>query len=167
VLSAPAGDGSRVVKVRRGVPGDAEEVVRLRELMSETVFGVPVPEGPWHDESIAMLREWLADPEAWTAVFVVDAPDGPGLAASVIGVITQRLPSPTTVSGRCGYVYGVCTDGQYRRRGFSRAAMLALLDWFESHGVRRVELHASEYGEALYRELGFVDDPGVPLTRRQ
>ncbi|MEY9963829.1 GNAT superfamily N-acetyltransferase [Streptacidiphilus sp. MAP12-16] len=154
------------VKTRRGVPGDEAEIARLREVMVTTLFG-PYEDGPWTAETLLRLNRWLSDPDATTAAFVVDAPDGSGLAASVIGVITERLPSPHNPSGRAGYVYGVCTDPRWRRRGFSRAAMRALLDWFDDREVPRVDLHASEYGEALYRELGFTDCHGTALALRR
>jgi hypothetical protein len=41
----------------------------------------------------------------------------------------------------------------------------ALLDWYADQGIPRIELHASEFGEALYRELGFAETKGVALTR--
>jgi GNAT superfamily N-acetyltransferase len=154
------------VKVRRAVPGDEPEILRLRDLMAAALFR-PYEAGPWMDEARARLARWLADPDAPTAAFVVDAPDGQGLAATVIGTIDERLPSPRNPSGVVGYVYGVSTDPRWQRRGFSRAAMTALLDWYEQRGVARIELHASEYGEGLYRQLGFTEPHGVPLTLRR
>ena len=150
------------VAARRAVAGDEGEVARLRLEMSSTLFG-PTEEGPWTGESLGRLARWLADPDATTAAFVVDAPDGRGLAASVIGTYYERLPGPRNPSGLSGYVYGVATDSRWRRRGCSRAAMTALLDWFDQRGVPRIELHASEYGEGLYRQLGFTDPGGVAL----
>ena len=43
--------------------------------------------------------------------------------------------------------------------------MTALLDWYEELGITRIELHASEFGEGLYRELGFAEPGGVAMTR--
>jgi GNAT superfamily N-acetyltransferase len=154
------------VKARRAVPGDEDEIARLREMMAQQLFGADV-DGSWAVEARARLGRWLRDPDATTAAFVVDSPDGVGLAASAIGVITERLPGPNNLSGLSGYVYGVGTDPQWRRRGFSRAAMKALLEWFEQRDVPRVELYASEYGEGLYRELGFEDANGAALTRKR
>ncbi|QMU69537.1 GNAT family N-acetyltransferase [Streptacidiphilus sp. P02-A3a] len=155
--------GDDEVRVRRAGPGDEAEVVRLRELMSSTLFG-PGAEGPWTGEAMARLARWLADPDAATAVFVVDAPDGAGLAASVIGTYSERLPSARNPAGLSGYVYGVSTDPRWQRRGFSRAAMTALLDWFDRCGVVRIDLHASEFGEGLYRKLGFAETRGAALS---
>lgn len=158
---SPAGDDE--VKVRRAGPGDEAEVARLRELMTSALFG-PGGEGPWTAETLARLTRWLADPDATTAVFVVDAPDGVGLAACVIGTYNERLPSARNPSGTSGYVYGVSTDPRWQRRGYSRAAMTALLEWYDSRGVVRIDLHASEFGEGLYRKLGFAEARGAALT---
>ena len=156
------------VRVRRAKPGDEEEIQRLRHQMARDVFGAPSPalDEPNHVAAVKKVRAWLdAGDEATTACFVIDAPDGDWLAASAIGAIDDRLPSTRNPSGRSGYIYGVCTDERYRRRGYSRLVLQAMLDWYASQGIPRIELHASEYGEALYRELGFEDPIGVSLTR--
>lgn len=154
------------VKARRALPDDAAEVARLREVMGAELFGGDEP-GPWQDETVRRLRHWFGDPDAGTAAFVVDAPEGGFVAASAVGVIIVRLPNSNNPSGLTGYVYGVCTDPRSRRRGYSRTVMRALLAWFAERDVTRVELHASEFGEGLYRELGFVDCHGTALSLKQ
>ena len=148
--------------------GDEEEIQRLRHQMAFDVFGAEPPplDEPNHVAAVKKVRAWLeAGAEASTACFVIDALDGNGLAASAIGAIDERLPSGRNPSGRSGYIYGVCTEERYRRRGYSRLVLQALLDWYADQGVPRIELHASEFGEALYRELGFEETKGVALTR--
>ncbi len=87
-----------------------------------------------------------------------------GLAACVIGSYSDRLPSQRNPHGTAGYVYGVSTEPRWQRRGYSRAAMVALLEWFDQRGVVRIDLHASEFGEGLYRKLGFAEASGAALT---
>ena len=161
--------GTEEARVRRAVPGDEEEIQRLRHQMALDVFGTEPPplDDPIHVAAVKKVRAWLeAGAEATTACFVIDAPDDDeGLAASAIGAIDERLPSGRNPAGRSGYIYGVCTEKRYRRRGYSRLVLQALIDWYAEQGVPRIELHASEFGEALYRELGFADTGGVPLTR--
>lgn len=160
--------GTEEVRVRRAVPGDEEEIQRLRHQMAFDVFGAepPASDEPNHVAAVKKVRVWLeAGAEALTACFVIDALDGNGLAASAIGAIDERLPSGRNPAGRSGYIYGVCTDERYRRRGYSRLVLQALLDWYADQGIPRIELHASEFGEALYRELGFAETKGVALTR--
>ena len=154
--------------MRRAVPGDEEEIQRLRHKMAFDVFGAEPPplDEPNHVAAVKKVRTWLeAGDEAGTVCFVIDALDGNGLAASAIGAIDERLPSARNPAGRSGYIYGVCTEERYRRRGYSRLVLQALLDWYGDQGIPRIELHASEFGEALYRELGFDDPKGSALTR--
>ena len=152
--------------MRTATPADAEELTRLRIIMIEAVFG-PVEDGPWRTASDAKLRKRLGDPEGLMRAFVVEAPDGNGLAASAIGVIDDRLPAARNPSGVQGYVFSVATDPRWRRRGYARAVMNAVMDWFASQGIARVDLHASEEGEPLYRSMGFAEPRGLSMTMWQ
>ncbi len=171
-----------MIEVRRAVPDDAAELMRLRTVMLESLPGAgEMPDGPWRAEGEAVFRRQLADPADRLAAFVVDRPDafvvdppdagGPagvdrpgagGLAACVVGAIDERLPNPLDGPYR-GYVYNVATDPAYRRRGFSRACMNALLRWYDHRGLRVVFLHASPDGRPLYTSLGFtlLEDPAM------
>jgi ribosomal protein S18 acetylase RimI-like enzyme len=146
------------VQARRATAADAEELVRLRMVMFESVDGVAPEPGQWSQEAVRSLRERLPGQDARTAAFVVDRPGEPGrLSACAVGVIDARLGSPSNPTGLHGYVFNVATDDGYRRRGFSRACLTELLGWFRHHGVLSVQLHASDDGYELYRRLGFQD----------
>jgi ribosomal protein S18 acetylase RimI-like enzyme len=144
------------VVVRRASVEDAWELTRLRRIMVNTFREV-------HDESWEYackdtLELALSDQDGSIQAFVVDAGDAPGkLAAGAVGVIQQRLPSPDNHSGLVGYILSVSTDPDFRRRGFARAVVEATLGWMDGCGVVKTELVASEYGDALYRELGFAE----------
>ncbi|RIV38429.1 GNAT family N-acetyltransferase [Micromonospora radicis] len=141
---------------RRATVDDVSELLRLRAVMFAALDGVPPAPGAWQHTMLRTLRNLLPDPEAELAAYVVDAPGRPGtLAACVVGVIDLRLGGPADPTGRSGYVFNVVTDAAYRRRGYSRACLTALLDWFAARGVRTVDLKASGDGAALYQELGF------------
>jgi ribosomal protein S18 acetylase RimI-like enzyme len=129
--------------------------------------GLEPEPGLWQEAAVETLCQRLADPHGSLAAFVVDKPDGLGeLAACVVGVIECRLGDPDNPSGEVGYVFNVATDPGYRRRGYSRACMKALLGWYQQRRVAKVDLRASEDGEPLYRALGFVStsSPTMRLT---
>ncbi|MCM6776521.1 GNAT family N-acetyltransferase [Nocardia sp. CDC159] len=158
-----------MVVARQAVVADAAELVRLRAVMLEALDGPVDDTVDWRARSAEMLRKDLDDPHGPVAAFVVDRPDEPGtIAACAIGVIHQFLPSPNNPAGTSGYVYSVATEDAYRRRGYSRACMLALLDWFRRREISFVDLNASEFGEPLYAALGFVrhSDPYMRLRLR-
>jgi GNAT superfamily N-acetyltransferase len=56
-------------------------------------------------------------------------------------------------------------DPQYRRRGYARACLEALLAWFRDETEARViNLNATGEGIALYRSLGFTE-PRYPVLQ--
>ena len=153
---------------RQATPADAEELVRLRAVMLETMTR-PASSPDWNDDwrepARRTLAKHLAEAAPTMTAFVVDRPDGPGLAACVVGTIDHRLGGPANPTGRVGYVFSVATDPDMRRRGYSRACMMALLKWYRGQGISKIDLRASPDGEALYRSLGFArtKDPAMRL----
>ena len=146
-----------MIEVRRAVVADAAELVKLREVMVGEVFR-PEARKPWQDAAYQRLCEWLETPDF--GMFVVDKPDRPGeLAACALGQIEYRLPGLYTLTGKVGYVSNVATWPDYRRRGYSRACMLATVEWFRQQEVPLVDLFASPEGEPLYASLGFTRKP--------
>ncbi|MGC4805751.1 GNAT family N-acetyltransferase [Micromonospora sp. DT233] len=153
-----------MINVRRAVVADAAEVVRLRGAMLASMEGAEPAPGSWQDAARETLRVRLVEPQDALGVFVVDKPDRPGeLAAVAVGTIERRLGGPANPSGLTGYVFNVVTDPGYRRRGYSRACLEALLDWYRKRGVGKIDLRASAEGEPLYRALGFVPTNGPTL----
>ncbi|WP_405019041.1 GNAT family N-acetyltransferase [Kitasatospora sp. NBC_00070] len=155
-------------QVRPATPEDAAELVRLRGLMFEAMSGRPDP-GGWQPAAERVLRERLAGPDELRTMpaFVLDDPDRPGrLAACAVGTLEHRLPAPGHPDGLFGFVFNICTDPGRRRKGHARACTEALLAWFDARRVTRIDLHATEGGEALYRSLGFHEH-SVPLSRQR
>jgi GNAT superfamily N-acetyltransferase len=142
---------------------DVRELLRLRAVMMAAMDGEPPEPGSWQRLAEQTLAERMADGEL--AAFVVDGPDGT-LAACAVATIERRLGGPANPTGRIGYIFNVATDPGWRRRGYSRACMLSLLDWLREQGVVKVELRATQEGEPLYRSLGFstVDAPTLRMV---
>ncbi|WP_153534519.1 GNAT family N-acetyltransferase [Streptomyces sp. RB17] len=147
--------------VRRALPEDAMEVLRLRQVMIDSLWSAGGG-GPtdWHAESLPTLRERLAEPDGDFVAFVVDHPDRPrALAALAVGTLEYRIGKAGNPHGRVGHVFSVATDPDARRRGYARACMEELLAWFRERGAGHVLLNASAEAEPLYASLGFTRDP--------
>jgi ribosomal protein S18 acetylase RimI-like enzyme len=152
------------MSARPATPDDADELVRLRAVMLQS-FGDPLTwNDDWRSPALDSLRRRLTGPGSSMAAFVVDQPSG-GLAACAVGIIEERLGNPFNHDGLTGYVFNVSTDPEFRRRGYARACMESLLDWFRSRGVGTADLRASADGEQLYTDLGFrrTADPAMRL----
>jgi ribosomal protein S18 acetylase RimI-like enzyme len=152
--------------VRRAVAEDAGEVLRLRQVMIDSMAGAD-PSTDWHAESLPVLKERLADPGGDFAAFVVEHPERPGaLAALVCGTVDYRIGKAGNPYGITGFVFSVATDPGTRRRGYARECMDALLEWFRERGARRVQLTASTEARPLYDSLGFEPKPDPLLELR-
>ncbi|MET7568677.1 GNAT family N-acetyltransferase [Streptomyces sp. NPDC005492] len=151
--------------VRRATPDDAAELLRLRQVMIDSMPSRD-HSTDWHAESLPTLRHRL-DADDDFGAFVVDHPERPGaLAALVVGTVDYRIGKAENPHGKAGYVFSVATDPDARRRGYARACMDELLQWFRERGVGQVLLTASPEAEPLYASLGFTrkPDPVMSLT---
>ncbi|MFK4064415.1 GNAT family N-acetyltransferase [Streptomyces sp. NPDC029674] len=161
--------------VRRATPEDAEELLRLRQVMIDSVFTDRSGSGSdtsgsdtsWHAESVPTVRRRLGETDGNFVAFVVDHPERlGGLAALAVGTLEYRIGRAGNPHGRAGQVFSVATDPDQRRKGYARACMEALLDWFREQGAASVDLNASAEAEPLYASLGFVrkPDPSMRLN---
>lgn len=152
-------------EVRRAGADDAAELTRLRAVMFTDMGRDPgLLDEDWRRRNVAHFRRRLAETDLFAA-YVVDRPEG-GLAASAVGWLNDHLVGTANQTGRVGYIANMCTDPAYRRRGYGRATLLALLAWLRSTGITAVDLHATPDGESLYRSLGFTEPTDRALTLR-
>jgi ribosomal protein S18 acetylase RimI-like enzyme len=59
-----------------------------------------------------------------------------------------------------GHIGSVAVDPPWRRQGIGERIVTFLIDEARSHGLERLELHATPGGEGIYRRLGFRDRRG-------
>lgn len=141
--------------VRPALPDDAEGIIRLR---SDLILSTPLNE-EWIGRCSTQLALRLG-PGGDARAFVIDAPDG-GLASVALGPIHAVLPAPRYPQGLAARVHAVATQPGFRRRGFARSVLSALLERLKAEHVTLFELHASEEAAALYREAGFAPSPAL------
>lgn len=150
------------MNVRRARRADTDEIVRLAAGMF-TEINTQEPSADWHHAARDALHRRVEDD---LLVFVVDHPQRAGqLIALAAGIIANRLPTTRNPRGRVGYVQWVATDPAWRRHGFARQAMIALLAWFDADRVAMDELHTSPDARDLYISLGFTETPHPSLRR--
>jgi GNAT superfamily N-acetyltransferase len=150
--------------VRRAAAADAAALTRLRELMlSDMGMLKPGADPSWWDKAEDWFAQRLDDKDNFGA-FVIEHLDG-GVVSCAAGVCDQHAPGPGNPGGVQGLVFNMSTDPQYRRRGYARACLDALLAWFRDETEARViNLNATGDGIALYRSLGFAE-PRYPALQ--
>ena len=135
--------------LRRADVGDAEALTRLRGFMHLSMGDALSQE--WERLCTEAFRRRLAT-DGFRAYLVEE--DGRAVASGV-GWLDEHLPSPYLLSGVRGHIASMSTDPDFRRRGYAREVFQALMDWFASLDVKRVDLRATEEGRVLYEQFGF------------
>ena len=91
-------------------------------------------------------------------LFVYVIRDGQNIVSCAFFLTVEKPMSPAFINGRTGMVLNVYTCPSYRRKGYARMIMEALLSEANRMKISVVELKATEDGYPLYRSVGFVDD---------
>lgn len=145
--------------LRRATPGDAGALTRLRGLMHEAMGDAPTP--GWEAACVAAFARRLAS-DTFVAFVVED--DGTVVSGGA-GWLEEHLPSPYQLDPRRGHVASMSTDPRYRRNGYARLVLEALLGWFAERDIVRVDLRATPHGRPLYEDLGFRELGGATMSR--
>ncbi len=85
--------------------------------------------------------------------YVVEAEEG---IVACGGAFVRRDAVFTALMGVQATLGGIYTQPAFRRRGYARAIVRALLTFGRSDGWEHVRLRASAMGRPLYEQLGFV-----------
>lgn len=146
-----------MMSVRRADAGDAADLVRLRaQMLTDMGRLVGDDADPWRSSATTWFAARLERRREFAA-FVVDDPDD-GVVACSAGICDFHAPGPGNPSGVRGHVFNMSTVPAHRRRGYARACLEALLEWFRDETQARViNLNATPDGTALYRSMGFTE----------
>lgn len=137
--------------LRRATVADAADLVRLRALM-HAAMGGDASGADWERACTAAFVRRLAEPEVFAA-FVVE--QDVRVVSCGVGWVEEHLPSPTQLDGRRGHIASMSTEPGQLRRGHARLVFAALMDWFRTQDLMRVDLRATGDGRPLYEQFGF------------
>ncbi|MBQ8315847.1 MAG: GNAT family N-acetyltransferase [Lachnospiraceae bacterium] len=72
-------------------------------------------------------------------------------------LIVEKPMSPMFITGKTGTVLNVYTKPEYRKKGYAKQLMNALLEDAKANELSVIELKATEDGYHLYKSVGFED----------
>ena len=108
-----------------------------------------------HDMADAVYRRWVRDRmrSRQFAGFIVEVGGEP--VASGCVWIMEVQPRPGRIGTAAGYLLSMFTEPDHRGQGHATRIVRAAIRWAKSRGISVMLLHASDFGEPIYRRLGF------------
>jgi GNAT superfamily N-acetyltransferase len=84
------------------------------------------------------------------------------------GMVVWQIPAiyGGVESGRLGYLLNFYTIPEARRKGIATRLLNELIKEARLLGLRYLHLHASKYGESVYRKAGFAETHMLELELR-
>ena len=90
-------------------------------------------------------------------LFVYVAREVGEILACAFLLVVEKPMSPMFITGKTGTVLNVYTKPEYRKRGYAKQLMDALLEDAKANDLSVIELKATEDGYQLYKSVGFED----------
>lgn len=140
-------------RIRRITSADVDAFLEQRLAIFREMHGLAP--GPREDGFRVISREAIRDLANDPRTRLLLAMHGDVVAGSAALHAFARLPSLASPVAAEGYVSHVFVLPEWRRRGVGAQLVRALLDEGRGLGLRRVRLHATAPGRALYERLGF------------
>jgi GNAT superfamily N-acetyltransferase len=139
------------MNIRLATVDDIDLICHQRRRMFEDIGFAEEALGPAMSKYPSWLREQIEHGNylGW----FVEA-DGEIAAGAGMWLIDWQ-PSPRASSELRGYVLNVYTEPAHRHNGYARTLMNTIIEYAREHQIETLVLHASEFGESLYKSLGF------------
>jgi GNAT superfamily N-acetyltransferase len=148
--------------IRQATLADMNIIVTHRRKMFEEMGGTdPAIQAAYEAQFIPWLRRQMerGDYLAWFAV----TPENEVVAGAGLWLMDWPASYADWAAYR-GFIYNVYTNPEHRRQGLGRSLVQTALDWSAAKGIRRVSLHASEFGKPLYESMGFAPTNEMRIT---
>ena len=143
-----------VSRIRRARPADLEALVATRVALFRELGHGPSDAALLEFQTACRppMVEVLRDGRgaAWLAM----GEDGAVRGAAIL-LDYLRLPSPTNLATREGYLLNVWVAPEWRRQGVASALVEAAIEEGRLRRLARIRLHATVDGRSVYERLGF------------
>jgi GNAT superfamily N-acetyltransferase len=138
--------------VRTATGKDLDLLVRHRRLMWEAIADFSIRD---HDAADAVYRRWARDRmrSRRFAGFIVEVGAEP-VASGCVWIMDVQ-PRPGRSGTAAAYLLSMFTEPDHRGEGHATRIVRAAIRWARSRGIPIMLLHASDFGEPIYRRLGF------------
>ncbi|MFE7082937.1 GNAT family N-acetyltransferase [Priestia megaterium] len=142
---------------------DINEIIKLKVALLKEVNEIQTEEEK--SQIISATKNYL-ETEIFNDNFVSYIAKYNGGVVSASGVsLFKRPPYLENPQGIEAYILNVYTLPNHRSKGLARQLLEKCIEECRKREVKRIWLHASKYGEPLYKSMGFSFKYGEPLYK--
>ena len=142
------------VTIRKATESDIPVLVRQRRLMFEAMG---FKNSPKLHVTEQLSKKFFLENLAGNKFHVWVAVTKTGKIVCNAGIIIdQHPPGPINLTGKIAYLFNLFTLPEFRCQGIAKRMLQTILEWIRDAGIDIVTLHATEDGENLYKNLGFI-----------
>ncbi len=140
-------------KVRRATLKDLDILAyQRREMFSDMGIFSRKEASSGDKEYVSWVREKFKQGKYFG--FLIENGEGKVVSGGCLW-LEEVQPRPLAKKKEVPYLLSVHTEKEYRGQGLATLVVKESIKWAKKHGYPRVELHASEQGESVYKRLGF------------
>jgi len=141
---------TQALYLRAATRADARALARLRRASLRELALAGVDDPHFEHEATSAFEALLTSQEVTAWLLIVDG----RVAGSACALFWRRLPYPG--SSLHAELSGVYVAPEFRRHGIARELCREVIATSRARGARRIVVHPSAAGAALYAELGFT-----------
>jgi len=143
------------ISLRRVFIIDIETIIEYRITFLKEAQGIPSP------ELESLLRQSLKQyftRSLKNETFVSWIAEYENKSIGFSGMIIREQPGNFEVpNGKTGYILNMFTIKEFRKNGIGSLLFQKLIDEAKQKELDKIELHATNDGEPIYRQFGFIE----------
>lgn len=151
--------------VRKATLRDLDLLVRHRRQMWDAIASFSTAD---LDRADVVYRRWARSRmQSGRLVGLIVEVHSTPVASGCVWLMKVQ-PRPGGQGTTAAYLLSMFTEPSHRGRGHAARVVRAAIQWAEAHRVSTMLLHASRFGEPLYRRMGFerTKEMRIPVGRR-
>jgi len=143
------------ITLKKATISDIETIIEYRILFLKEIQGIP------SEELVLRLRKSLR--EYLTKAFENDSfvswiAESESKSIGFSGMVVREQPGNFEVpDGKTGYILNMFTLKEFRNKGIGSLLFQKLIDEAKQRNLDRIELHATQDGEPIYKRFGFTE----------
>lgn len=130
---------------------DVKEIVKLRYKMFEAIGTTHLLIDDFYKKSEEEYSEKMNQGKMIHYGIKIDGK----WIGSAGGILKSDFPSYYFKNNSIGYIMDVYIDPDYRGKGYAKALVIMIEEWFKKNGVNTIKLDTSRFGRPVYEKMGY------------